>query len=381
MTGISCSAVKDRPKYFIGIMVLLTVLVAPLWACQASSSVAESIPELLEIIPLELSLHDIATLSSLDQIDDFPLYTMVYEGSVPTEVDSMSLQRYGEESAWACSLFAAYGDSNEILYGRNFDWDFSPALLLFMDPPGGYALVSMVDIYYLGFGGDRAFGITDLPLGEQDGLLDAPYIPFDGMNEAGLVVGMAAVPPGNMKEDPAKATIGSLMVIRKILDQAATIDEAVEIIQSYNIDMGNTPIHYLISEKSGRSALIEFSKGEVVVLPNENDWQMETNFLMSETSTSREISCGRYRAIDEMLTTLDGKISPQQAMALLDGVAQPSTQWSVVYRVSAGEVWVLMGRENNQAHKIVSGFLKRKPLTCWECWHKILYHLNHHFNT
>lgn len=356
MTGISCSAVKDRPKYFIGIMVLLTVLVAPLWACQASSAVAEPNPELLEIIPPELSVSDIATLSSLDQIDDFPLYTMVYEGSVSTEVDNIALQRYGEEPAWACSLFAAYGDPDEILYGRNFDWDFSPALLLFMDPPGGYASVSMVDIYYLGFGGDRAFGIMDLPLEEQAGLLDASYIPFDGMNEAGLAIGMAAVPPGDMEEDPKKATIDSLMVIRKILDQAATIDEAVEIIRSYNIDMGSTPIHYLISEKSGKSALIEFSKGGVVMLPNENPWQLATNFLMSETSTSREISCGRYRAIDEMLTTLDGKISPQQAMALLDDVAQPSTQWSVVYRVSAGEVWVVMGSKYNDIHKIESGF-------------------------
>ena len=356
MTGISCSAVKDRPKYFIGIMILLTVLVAPLWACQASSAVAEPNPELLEIIPPELSVSDIATLSSLDQIDDFPLYTMVYEGDPALEGENIALQRYGEEPAWACSLFTAYGEPDEILYGRNFDWDFSPALLLFMDPPGGYASVSMVDIYYLGFGGDRAFGITDLPLEEQAGLLDAPYIPFDGMNEAGLVVGMAAVPPGDMEEDPAKETIDSLMVIRKILDQAATIDDAVEIIRSYNIDMGSTPVHYLISEKSGRSALIEFSKGDIVVLPNENDWQMATNFLMSETSTSREISCGRYRAIDEMLTTLDGKISPGQAMTLLDDVAQSSTQWSVVYRVSAGEIWVVMGGEFSRVHKIESGF-------------------------
>jgi len=356
MTGISSSAVKDRPKYFIGIMVLLTVLVAPLWACQASSAVAVPNPELLEIIPPELSVHDIAILSSLDQIDDFPLYTMVYEGDLTLEGENISLQRYGEEPAWACSLFTAYGDPDEILYGRNFDWDFSPALLLFMDPPGGYASVSMVDIYYLGFGGDQAFGIEDLSFEEQVGLLDAPYIPFDGMNEAGLVVGMAAVPPGNMWEDPAKETIDSLMVIRKVLDQAATIDEAVDIIRSYNIDMGSTPIHYLISEKSGRSALIEFLKGEVVVLPNENDWQMATNFLMSETSTSREISCGRYRAIDEMLSTLDGKISPGQAMTLLDDVAQPSTQWSVVYRVNVGEVWVVMGGEFSRVHKIESGF-------------------------
>jgi hypothetical protein len=338
-----------------GLLVLVMVIL--LGACQANPQVLDNQPLVkVERIPEGMTADQVSTLTSLKQIDDFPLYTMVYEGDLPADEDNAALQRYAEAPAWACSLFAAYGDPDEILYGRNFDWDFSPALLLFMDPPGGYASVSMVDIHYLGFGENRAFGIMDLPLEEQIGLLDAPYIPFDGMNEMGLAVGMAAVPPGDMEQDPAKETIDSVMVIRKILDQAASVDEAVEIIQSYNIDMGNTPIHYLISEKSGRSALIEFSKGEIVVLPNEYPWQMATNFLMSETWTDPEVHCGRYGLIQDRLTDLDGQIKPSQAMALLKDVSQPSTQWSVVYRVSAGEAWVVMGGEYNQVHKIDTSF-------------------------
>jgi len=325
-------------------------------ACQASIAVMEADPETIENIPPGLSYQDAVTLSSLDQIDDFPLYTMIYEGEFVPEAESLSAQRYEEDPAWGCSLFAAYGDPDENLYGRNFDWDFSPALLLFMDPPDGYASVSMVDIYYLGYKGERAFGIIDLPLEEQVGLLDAPYIPFDGMNEAGLAVGMAAVPPGGMEDDPNKETIDSLMAIRKVLDGAATVDEAVEIMSSYNIDMVGTPIHYLVSESSGRSALIEFSKGEMIVLPNESNWQIATNFLLSETWTDPGIHCGRYGRIEERLIELEGKIRPSQAMDLLGDVAQPSTQWSVVYRVSAGEIWVVMGREYKDIHKIESGF-------------------------
>jgi len=353
MIDLSCFMKRSEDKRILIFLVLMAFLLFPLWACQSSSTVVEPAPQSIENIPGELSILDVATLSSLDQIDDFPLYTMVYQGNIPSGEESSATQRYAEEPAWACSLFTAYGDSDEILYGRNFDWDFSPALLLFMDPPGGYASVSMVDIHYLGFGEDQAFGITELPLEDQVGLLEAPFIPFDGMNEAGLAIGMAAVPPGGMEEDPAKETIDSLMVIRKILDGAATIDEAIEIIHSYNIDMGSTPIHYLISEESGRSALIEFSKGEVVVLPNENNWQIATNFLMSETLPDPG---GRYERIEEKLTGLEGRIKPRQAMRLLEDVAQLSTQWSVVYRVSAGEVWVVMGREYNQVHKIESGF-------------------------
>jgi len=54
----------------------------------------------------------------------------------------------------------------------------------------------MVDIAYLGFEGQAAYGLTERPLDELAPLLSAPYLPFDGMNDQGLVVGMAAVPPG-----------------------------------------------------------------------------------------------------------------------------------------------------------------------------------------
>jgi hypothetical protein len=355
MAVLSRKGKKDHQKYRTILLGVLFMAASFLGACQPASVVAEPNPELLGAIPAGLSDQGVAALTSLEQIDDFPLYTMVYSGDLAEIETTAARQRFGNEPAWACSLFAALGDSEEILFGRNFDWDFSPALLLFMDPPGGYASVSMVDIYYLGFGGERAFGITDLPLEEQVELLQAPLLPFDGMNEEGLMVGMAAVPPGNMEMDPAKETIDSLMVIRKILDQAATVDEAVEIIRSYNIDMVGTPIHYLIAEKSGRSALVEFSNGEMVVIPSQQAWQSATNFLLSETPSGSEISCGRFAAIEEQLAALEGSISPPRAMRLLEGVAQPSTQWSVVYRASAGEIWVVMGGKYNQIHKLTSG--------------------------
>jgi hypothetical protein len=356
MTGSYCSAQKNHPNHFKVLIGMLAVLMVLPLGCSNASDMVEPNPDASDFISPGLSDQDLATLSSLEQIDDFPLYTMVYEGDLKTDDDIISQQKYQENPAWACSLFAAYGDLNEILYGRNFDWDFSPAMLLFMDPPGGYSSVSMVDIYYLGFGGEQAFGITDLPLEDQIGLLDAPYIPFDGMNEMGLAIGMAAVPPGGMEEDPDKETIDSLMVIRKILDGAATIDEAVEIMRSYNIDMVGTPVHYLISEQSGQSALIEFSKGEIIVLPNEYPWQMATNFLVAEAGSDPGVQYGRYGTIEDKLFDTEGKLNPRQAITLLKDVSQPSTQWSVVYRISAGEVWVVMGGDYNQVHKLKSEF-------------------------
>ena len=155
--------------------------------------------------------------------------------------------------AWACSLFAALGDPGNRLYGRNFDWRYSPALLLFTDRPaaGGYASVSLVDIAYFGFD-DGTIDLAALPLAERRALLDAPGWPFDGMNEAGVAVGMAAVPTADERSDRDKPAIGSLGVMREVLDHAGSVDEAVAIFSSYNIDWeGGPPLHYLVADRTG----------------------------------------------------------------------------------------------------------------------------------
>jgi hypothetical protein len=304
-----------------------------------------------EARPDGLSAAAAATLGSLEQVDDYPLYTMQYQGGYQRPV--LSLMPAGPLApvrAWACSLFAALGDEGGRLYGRNFDWQFSPALLLFADPPDGYASVSMVDIAYLGFDGSRAGTVLDLPLGQRRGLLEAPLWPFDGMNEHGLVVGMAAVPPGGMVPDPGKGTIGSLGIIREILDQARDVDEAVGIFQRTNVDMeGGPPLHYLVADRSGRSVLVEFYQGEMIVLPNEGPWHLVTNFLRSSVDSAAG-ECWRYDRIEQSLSQAAGRLDTGQAMDLLSQVAQDGTQWSVVYGLSSGEIQVAMGREYEGRH-------------------------------
>jgi hypothetical protein len=310
-----------------------------------------------------VSDKEVATLSSLKRIDEYPLYTMHYHGAYDQrrasnmDVGSLTMsdlpnpEHAAMAPAWACSLFAALGDPDNMLFGRNFDWDYSPAVLLFTDPPDGFASVSMVDIAYLGFGGARAAALTDLPLIEREALLNAPFLPFDGMNEQGLAVGMAAVPSGGMVPDPARETLGSLMVIRKILDQASDVDEAVAILRSYNIDMqGGPPLHYLIAAPSGGSVLVEFYQGEMVVIPNERHWHMATNFLRASIEGSAAGVCSRYDLLNTRLTETEGQLSVQGALDLLSDVSQGGTQWSVVYGISTREIEVIMGRQYDNVH-------------------------------
>lgn len=307
-----------------------------------------------------LTSEEVATLDSLEKVDAYPLYTMHYQGDYDVHATLLPEHRWinmvkpvepekAWSPAWACSLFAAMGDTQDMSFGRNFDWRYSPALLLFTDPTDGYAAVSMVDIDYLGFGGEGAKGLLDLPLSERTALLEAPYLPFDGMNETGLVVGMAAVPFGEMSRDPSKKTMDSLLVMRVILDQASTVDEAVAILERYNIDWGGgPPLHYLIADSSGGSVLVEFYEGEMVILPNQNPWQGATNFLQSPVGPNLSGMCWRYDRLSQRLKEVGGELDPVDAMELLSEVSQESTQWSVIYEINGREVYVVMGRKYGQ---------------------------------
>jgi glutamine amidotransferase-like uncharacterized protein len=291
------------------------------------------------------------TLSSLEQVDGYPLYVMHYYGDYTQRASTPSPSGKRVGSPWACSLFTAQGSEDNMLYGRNFDWEFSPALFLYTDPPDGYASVSMVDIAYLGFSGSKAYNLTDLPLDERRGLLNAPFLPFDGMNNQGLAVGMAAVPPGNVQPDPSKETIGSLGVIRQMLDHASNVNEAVSVLSSYNVDTeGGPPIHYLIADRSGRSVLVEFYQGEMVVIPNEAPWHAATNFLRASLGGSAQGQCWRYDKLTSELHETEGWLSTGQAMNLLAQVAQPGTQWSAVYGMSTGQIDVSMGGQYDAIH-------------------------------
>lgn len=306
-----------------------------------------------------LSEMEAATLASLTKINHHPFYSMHYSASYDYDAVISQIPSQSEvPQSWACSLFAAFGDPDNMVYGRNFDWEHSPAILLYTDPPDGYASVSMVDITYLGFSGEEAQNITDLPLIDRSALLITPFLPFDGMNEHGLTVGMAAVPDDSSPPDPQKSTIDSLVVIRLILDRARTVDEALEILQAYNIEWGNGPaLHYLVADASGRAILVEFYRGKMVVTENHQPWLHATNFIRASVSGQPQGQCWRYDILSEQLAHDQGNLSNEQAQALLASVSQQDTQWSVVYGINSGEITIKFGGLDH----IETFFLKMTP--------------------
>jgi len=70
---------------------------------------------------------------------------------IPTKIQEIGLNAVVliDQSPLGCSLFATLSISQDHLYVRNFDWRYSPALLLFNRPSDGFTSVSMIDLGYL----------------------------------------------------------------------------------------------------------------------------------------------------------------------------------------------------------------------------------------
>lgn len=299
------------------------------------------------------------TLSSLKQLSaDAPLYEMHYYGDYGFAErmrgeQPASGQRATPELEFACSCFAALGDPNERLFGRNFDWYEHPALVLFTDPPEGYASISMVDLHYLGYDEGRS------PLGDPDDLLSAPYLPFDGMNEKGLAVGMMAVPHAEGGNDPGKVTLDSLELIRLLLDYAGNVPEALDLMADTNVEFGSVPVHYLIADAQGESALVEYLDGKPVVRRADKPWQVATNFVVAEAQTDgTEAPCPRYSKLYSQLETAHGAIDRAEGMRLLSGVAQGgeyATRWSWVFDLTQRKAGLVFGRDYTQVYEFEVG--------------------------
>ncbi len=315
-----------------------------------------------------LFLHGVANpardSNTIERVDDHPLYVMhlngdygfkefLKKGVQPGSTSFAPLQA----APWACTVFGALNADGDRILGRNFDWDNHPALLLFTDSPDGYASASMVDIYYLGFTGKG-----EIPTSERERLREAAFIPFDGMNEKGLAIGMMAIETVKPDYDPQKVTLGELNLMRLMLDYAQNVDEALALLPKYNVDFGDGPtIHYLLADRSGHSAIVEYrdsqsSGGGILILKNDRPWQVSTNFsFASEQPQGANSSCPRYNRAYKTLAEANGRLTPGQAMTLLQQVSQSSTQWSITYNLTRGTIELAMDRHYNQVRTFAPG--------------------------
>ena len=290
---------------------------------------------------------------SVTKIDDYPLYSINYiadykfseylqTGSIPIFNTKKS-----NSFNFSCTCFSAFGEHNRLL-GRNYDWsESSTYFILYTNPPAGYSSISTVDLSFFEYDHSKSPDFS----GNQSTLRILPYYPFDGINEKGVAVGMNAVPYANPPYNGSKVTIGELQLIRLVLDCAGSTEEALNLIQQYNIRMEEPPVHYIIADSSGHSAIVEFVNGNMVVMENTNPWQVTTNFVITGLNDPHNAPCWRYRTAYETLYNYSGVLSESEAVNLLQDVSVSITRWSTVYNLKEMKLQTAMGRNYGNLHQ------------------------------
>lgn len=212
------------------------------------------------------------------------------------------------------------------VFGRNFDWDHAGNyIILHTEPEDGYASIATSNLSFLGFGEDWK------PQSMQEKFMSIAsiYVPLDGMNEKGLCVADLIEIDGDTNvPDTEKPDLTIVGAIRLVLDYAANVEEAIQLLSQYDVFPSVSRMHHLsLSDLSGHSVVVEWEGGELKATPT----QVVTNHCLSEVSDSESIaeSLRRFNMLYAEHLPVTDKLQAQQA---IQAASYPGkTLWSVIY--------------------------------------------------
>lgn len=167
------------------------------------------------------------------------------------------------EPTEGCTRAVYLGPDNMIVTGRTMDWKEDP----------------QSNIYFFPRGIDRRGGITDNSVkwtSKYGSVVTAGYDigVCDGMNEKGLVANLLFLAESDYhRPDDSRPVMGLSIWTQYVLDNFATVDEAVEELgkELFRIDDPDLPngakstLHLSISDPTGNSAIFEYIDGNLVI--------------------------------------------------------------------------------------------------------------------
>ncbi len=238
---------------------------------------------------------------------------------------------------YGCSALTARTPENEVLMGRNFDFSSATGMILHTIPKHGYETITTFNVEFFGFGKDW------LPEGfaNQYMALSGLFFALDGINEKGLAVAdLMAGDDAVTHQNTGKPALTTTSAISYLLKNAATVDEALELLKGIdmNSDIGSAH-HYAISDASGKSVVVEYVDNEIVVV----DSPALTNHYLCEQKRNVGLYEGdrRYDFLCRQYEEAGGTLDLRQLTTAIASVSQPPAQgdrlgtaWTMVMNLS-----------------------------------------------
>jgi len=256
---------------------------------------------------------------------------------------------------FGCSALAVQGENGARLFGRNFDWYNCEALIAENHPAEGYASLSTVNTSFIT---SSAGSVGSALL--QGGVLAraAVYAPLDGMNKAGLCVSVNMIEDSDtINQRTGKTGLTTTTAVRLLLNEAADVDEAVELLGQYDLHASfGYMVHFALTDAAGKSVAVEYIKNEMVV----TETPVVTNFYLAE-GEKKDIGTQQSHIRAETLQKRINKIpvfSVADVAAALESVSKhhyndgETTEWSAVFDQQSGEAWYFHRENYEKAYHI-----------------------------
>lgn len=251
-----------------------------------------------------------------------------------------------------CSSFTATAENGDYIFARNYDMRKTNTCIVHTPAgKGRHATISTADLGLIGMNADQ--NVEGLM--KKITCLAAVYAPLDGMNDAGVSCGVYMTyqgPEGEVEatnQQTDRPDMTTTTFLRMVLDYADSLEDAVEIAQTYDMhDSAGTSYHYMVADSTGRSAVFEWVAGtdatdhdgtqrELVITYNDddknigeregaNDFQWVTNFVIQPDYYENEEDMkglDRYNHLYEQLVLTKGTVKDStDAMSYLQSVGR-----------------------------------------------------------
>lgn len=240
---------------------------------------------------------------------------------------------------FGCSTISVRSENGGYLFGRNFDWNSCNALIVHSVPQNGYSSISTLNTDFINMSGMK---LSSLP--DKAQAVIAMYAPLDGMNEKGLAVSVNMIQDSaTISQNTDKPDITTTTAIRLLLNKAANVDEALDLLKQYDMhaSMGFMT-HLAIADNDGNSVVVEYINNEMRII----ETPVVTNFYLAEGEKYGIGTAQSHERYGILINALREKsvMNIEDVRDALSSVSKgnfgefESTEWSIVFDQSGGEV-------------------------------------------
>lgn len=280
---------------------------------------------------------------SLDDIidygitDDQTMIDAILKESLPLIPAKINVPDYG------CTSFTLTDTDGDVHMGRNYDFrKDTSAMMVYCTPKDGYKSVAFAALDNI------SANVPDASTAKKLATLASPFICLDGMNEKGVSISVLTLDSEPVRQNTGKPVIATTLAIRLVLDKAATTEEAVELLRSYDMfSSSGRDYHFYITDASGDGRVVEYNpeseNREIIATPTE---AITNFFIIHKDKVLPNQKNGiyghgreRYDAVLKVLEEEKGNYTNDTVWNAMKAAAQdPSpdaitsnTQWSVSY--------------------------------------------------